>query len=1446
MANIFLSHSSQDNDVAGDVSRRLKEHGYDSLFLDFDPDSGIKAGHDWERELYRNLRLADAVVVLCSPQSMASRWCFVEIAQAKALGKAVFPIIISPCRIENILKDRQVIDLTEVGVDEAYRRLLDGLRAAGLDPWDSFHWDSRRPPFPGLNYFDAEDAGIYFGRDDEVRQVIETLTRMRRQGEPLLLVVVGSSGSGKSSLIRAGVIPRLGKDRSRWALVAPFRPGEEPISELARALFSAFPESPGRPDWKAIRDRLRDESRAANHREGPNALATSALTEYADELTMLLGRREASVLLVVDQAEELLQDAGGDRASAFFDVLRRATERRGGRVFGLLTLRSDFLGSFQNHPALRGVAFADLPIGPLPAERFPMVIEGPADRAAIALEPGLVSAMIADARTDDALPLLAFTLREMYERSREQERFTLKVYRDELGGIKGAVARVVERIKHEVPWTPEVDRALRRAFLKLVRVNDEGQFIRQPCRWADLPDLAARVLEAFVKARLLSSNGDVVEVTHESLFRVWPELAGWLDESRELMLWKKHIQDEVKDWIAHGRLPDRLLSGARVAEARRWLASNADDFPAAQTEFLAASVTAEDDRMARERVQQEKLRHLARSLVVGVVVASALALIAIGMGGYALVKRDQANKAADLAKAQAFLAEGAANEAKAQTRIATSRQLAALSVAERDKRFDRSLLLAVEAFQAANTSEARESLYQALQSRPGLTSFLHINEGCARSVAFSRDGKTIAAGFDSVGSHGGVVLWDVVRRKRLVDKPLPVEEGGVTSVAFSPDGQTITAGYDIDTDAVLDIVGGGVVLWDVAKRRRLVDEPLPVREGPVTSVAFSPDGETIAAGFEGGGVDGGVVLWNAATHKRLVDGPLPVKEGRVTSVAFSPDGKAITAGYNFDTDAIRGIGGGGVLLWDVATGKRLIGRSFPVKEGGVWSVAFSPDGKTIAGGFHGRGNAGGVVLWNKATHKRLLEEPLPVREGGVGSVAFSSDGKTIAAEYLVGNNDHGGVVLWNVATRKRLVDEPLPVKEGRVMSVAFSPDGKTIATGFEGRGFDSGVVLWDVAIRKCLVGERLPAKEGRDWSVAFSPDGKTIAGGFEGSGVDAGLVLWNVATGERLVDKPLPLKDGGVKSVAFSPDGKTIAGGFEGSGVDGGVVLWNVATRERVVDKPLPVKEGGVTSVAFSPDGQTIAAGYNFDTDAILGIGGGGVVLWDVATRERLVGGPLPVKEGKVRSVAFSPDGKTVAAGFHGRGNAGGVVLWNAATHKRLVDEPLPVKEGGVWSVAFSPDGKTIAAGFRGSAGGVVLWNAATHKRLVDEPLPVKEGGVWSVAFSPDGKTIAAGFHGSAGGVVLWEVATRKRLVAEPLPVKEGWVVSVALSPGGKSVAAGFTNLFVGGVVLWDIDLESWQRRAGLIANRNFTEKEWRDYFPETPYRATFPEFPLPSDLSLR
>ncbi len=1142
MSTIFISHSTQDKTIALQVLERLRKQGYEALFLDSDPEAGIKAGSDWERDLYRNLKLAAAVVVLCSPDSMASRWCFAEITQAKALGKALFPVVIRPCEVVGSLTDRQVIDMAGRGEEESFQRLFDGLRAAGLDPADSFGWDQRRPPFPGFLYFDQEDAGIYFGREGEIRQVVEKLTQMQRQGEPRLFVLVGSSGSGKSSLVRAGVLPRLHKDQSRWAVVEPFRPKTDPVGELARSLSLAFPEGPARPDWKAVRDRLGTEARAAKPGDvGNENPANTVLSEYSDDLTMALGHREASVLVVVDQAEELLQGAAPQESAEFLTLLRNATSRPGGRVFGLLTLRSDFLGSFQNHPALRGVVFADMPLGLLPVEDFPQVIEGPAARAEIALEPGLVPSLIADARTDDALPLLAFTLREMYERCRDQARFTLKVYRDDLGGIKGAVARVVEQIKAEGKWTPETSHALRRAFLKLARVNDQGQFTRQPARWADLPDQAAPVLEQFVKARLLTSNGDTVEVTHESLFRVWSDLAGWLAEGRELMLWKRTIKDEVNEWMTRDRSPLYLLSGGRAAEAQRWLASHADEFQGSEANFLEASV-------AEERKKQLRLKVFAGGVSVLLAIAILLGIYANSERLQAIAQTKEAERQTKEAEKQTKQANKNEDVAKDQARIANSRQLAAVSASERNNRLDRSLLLAVEAMQT-NTFEARDSLFKALHDQPALRTFLHIEEGGVQSVAFSPDGKTIAAGYGGVGGGGGgVVLWDVAARKRLADDPLPVKEGMVWGVSFSPDGKTIAAGYGGFGG------GGGVVLWDVAARKRLADHPLPVKEGYVYCVSFSPDGKTIAAGYAGVGVGGGVVVWDVAARKRLADDPLPVKEGYVRGVSFSPDGKTIAAGY-------------------------------------------------------------GVVV-------------------GVG-----------------------GVVLWDVAARKRLADDPLPVKEGYVTGVAFSADGKTIAAGY-------GVVV-------------------------------DILGG-------------------------------------------------------GGVVVWDVAARKRLADDPLPVKEGYVTGVAFSPDGKTIAAGYSGDVR-----GGCGVVLWDVAARKRLADDPLPVKEGRVKSVSFSPDGKTIAAGY---GEFGG-------------------------------DGVS----------GVVVWDVAARQRLVGDPFHVKEGGVSGVALSPDGKTIAAGYGKFGGG---------------------------------------------GGVVVWDVNLKSWQRIAGQIANRNFTRAEWRQFFPDEPYRATFPDLPVPPEVS--
>jgi Tol biopolymer transport system component len=483
----------------------------------------------------------------------------------------------------------------------------------------------------------------------------------------------------------------------------------------------------------------------------------------------------------------------------------------------------------------------------------------------------------------------------------------------------------------------------------------------------------------------------------------------------------------------------------------------------------------EDKRIGCERVQQEKLRWLAGVLGVIAVAASALGVYAFIQRNEAAAKAKAALEALAAEKSLRVAAEGARKKAEAEAdsqaelaKIATSRQLAALSTMERDRNVELSLILAVEALRAENTFEARDCLFNAIRAKPGLRSVLQVKEGDVLCVAFSPDGKTVAAGYDLLGDPGGgggVVLWEMAGRKRLLDAPLEVKEGSVSSVAFSPDGRTILAGYR----GFVDTIVGGVVLWDAAGRKRVVDAPLEVKEGWVSSVAFSPDGKTIAAGYHLISDDGGVVLWDAAGRTRLVDAPLVVKEGDVLSVAFSPDGKTVAAGYS-----LRGElgGGGGVVLWETAGRTRLVDAPLEVEEGSISSAAFSPDGKTLAAGFFRYGPVavtGGVVLWDATGRKRLFDAPLEVKEGWVSGVAFSPDGKTIAAgyEYVAQN---GGVVLWDVAGGKRLVDAPLEVERGSVSSVSFSPDGKTVAAGYKSwrpdgtRDRTGGMALFDVTL----------------------------------------------------------------------------------------------------------------------------------------------------------------------------------------------------------------------------------------------------------------------------------------------------------------------------------------------------------------------------------------------
>ncbi len=427
-----------------------------------------------------------------------------------------------------------------------------------------------------------------------------------------------------------------------------------------------------------------------------------------------------------------------------------------------------------------------------------------------------------------------------------------------------------------------------------------------------------------------------------------------------------------------------------------------------------------------------------------------------------------------------------------------------------------------------------------------------------------------------------------------------------------------------------------------------------------------------------------------------------------------------------------------------------------------------------------------------------------------------------------------------MARRARL-STLLKVEEGGVLGVAFAADRKTLVAGFN-RGGRGGVVLWDVARREHL-GTPLQVQEGGVLGVAFAGDGTKLAAGFF-KDETGGVVLWDAA-GREPLGTPLKVEEGSVRCVAFAADGKTLAAGFFKGG-SGGVVLWDVPRSKRL-GPPLQVEEGGVLDVAFAADGKTLAAG--FYKERLDKTSTGGVVLWDVAQRNRL-GAPLKVEEGGVRCVAFDADGKTLAAGFYNfykasfdTGGSGGVVLWDVLRRERL-GTPLQVEEGGVLDVTFAADGKRLAAGFykegldKIPTGGVVLWDVAQRMRL-GTPLNVEEGGVLGVGIAADDRTLAAGFSkGETGGVVLWDAKRRERL-GTPLKAAAGGVRSVAFAPDGRILASGLKGARGGGVMIWDVAPDSWARQACRIANRNLSWEEWQTYVgPDVEYHRTCPDLP--------
>ena len=1152
----------------------------------------------------------------------------------------------------------QVLGVHDTEEVEAWTEAVRRMRR--LSRQRTITWPDEQP-YRGLARFEPEDAPWFFGRAELTGLLVDSALRQRDEGLPLF--AIGASGAGKSSVLRAGLIPAL-PEAASVALCTPGRDPQESIEEAVARTGS------GKNRW-----------------------------------------------IVVDQFEELFTHdiTPEDQAAAIDALLRLASPAEGGERLGVVVgMRADFYVQALAHPGLAPVLQdGQVVVGAMNRDQLREAIAGPAQRAGVRIEDGLVELLIEQCaelgrQNAGALPLLAHALLATWDRH-DRGVVTTADYMA-TGGVAHAIAQSAEDAYNEL--TTEQQDLARRIFLQLVHVAEDTADTARKVRPEQLPGVGTsgdlpEAIGVFVERRLLTADEDTLQITHEALLDSWPRLRSWLGAGRADLLAQHRTAAAAEAWQQSGRDPDALLRGALLVAAESRLQDPSSGWRplALERELLAAST-------ARRRLEERARQRATRRLLALALALAFLFLVAAGAAAYAFGQRQNAQAATRLADSRA-VAESAVDQRGldpsvaaqlslsgyriAQTPEARAALLESTDTAQATREVDGSsvlqalavaesahLLAAVDADGTVRLWNIADPGHPTAIGRP----LIHLANAQQFAGAISANGHRLAVG----GADEVVRLWNITNPARPVQLPtLTGPANTVYALAFSPNTSLLAAAS----------ADGTVRTWRVAGNNHVVaDQTLAATTGYAQSVAFSPDGRTLAAGTS----DGKLVAWSVSSSG--VAGNEQVHTGLggpVLGVAFSPNGHSAATGTQ--TMALQ--------FWNLLAPGDLRTDASPITASTSWinALSFSPDGAELAVAT----SANTVQLWSTASHTITTELPHPEP---VASLAWAGT-RTL----ITGGND-GILRLWAL---------PIPqlAAQGVINNVAYSLNGSLLAIG------SNTLQLWSTKTMTPIGAPIGPATLAAE-AIAFSPTAPVMAVGYG----DGSVRLWNIAnpTHPVMVGGAFMAAQPGytIESIAFNNTGTVLATGADdttvhlfdtsalpGSGATPGLVLTGFKAK--------------VFDVTFGPDGHTLAAA-SID---------GTVRLWHVtdATHATLLGHPLTGFPGYVYSVAFNPRQSILAVG-----SSGSVQLFDIANPSDPVTDGPAITgpSGYVYSLSFNAEGTVLAGAITDH--NLWLWDVTDpHVPTALATLTGSAQSLYTVDFDPAGSGSLLADGGADGVVRLWQ-----------------------------------------------------------------------------------------------